>query len=165
MNKFFMTALATVVLAGAGTSCFARLGETEAEIVKRYGKPLRHIEKPTYAAAEKQLLFSLGSGSLRVTFHEGKSVVEELQLVGDDGKGLLWKSHVELAEKVLSAEAKGGKWGAETVGADDPYELLWRRSDKKAFALVKKDSPNDLGIWDHEFMLLNVKANEEAAAK
>jgi hypothetical protein len=155
MNKFFMTALATVMLAGADTQCFAVLGETEAEIVKRYGKP-DHIGLPpeVHPPAEKILMFDKPGVLISVYMWRGRAASEMYSFADVRGANSPVAQNMETAKAVaLDVNAQGVEWVATRPEAMRPdMAYWWDRSDGKAMAAVSKATPHLLSIVDSEFM-------------
>ena len=155
MNKFFMTVLATVMLAGAGTQCFAVLGETEAEILKRYGKP-DHIGLPpeVLPPAEKILVFDKPGVLISVYMWRGRSATEMFSFSDQSGENSPVAQNMDKAKTLaLNANAQGADWVAQRAEAVPPDTVFWwDRSDGRAKASVAKATPHLLMIVESEFL-------------
>ena len=160
-TKFFIAVfVGTMAVASAGV-CFARLGETEAQLEARYGKPLPPglLGKSSDVPPEGKELFWLSEDAtlIKVCSLRGRCIRQQYFLLNlqDGGKPKLHlplKENMEHVEDWLKQNAQGATWkeGRPAAFADVDFEMAWVRSDGKAFAYVRNDS---LTIDDLELLL------------
>jgi hypothetical protein len=141
MNKLFMTALAAVILAGAGTQCFAVLGETEAELEARHGKPILVSRPPDVRRpAEKAFTFVTKEFTVSATMFQGRSAEENYSVKDSNGQRIKMEQDLEKVNALLEANSQGAKWVSRPAEEISPHlALFWQRSDGKAVASVAKD--------------------------
>ena len=108
-----------IIFLALASSAFARIGETEAQIEKRYGPPV-----PAANPVADRKVYKFKGFTINVTFKQGKSFEE-----------LIWKSDVlvmaaPVVDGLLAANAPSGTtW--ELSGPD-----IWKRSDGRAIAQI-----------------------------
>jgi hypothetical protein len=152
MSSQFCVALCAVLLAicPAG-ACWARLGETEAEIIKRYGQPTGTDSDPkNLGIAEKKLRFFKGDTHVVVLIFRGRSVMECYTFLGEQVTPVPVRNNLAKAEALLEASAQGEEWvrhPAPHLVRDDVLES-WERSDGKAMAMVYLNRPETLEVSD-----------------
>lgn len=112
----FLTAL-------TGSRVEARLGETQAEIEKRYGPPIRKLkfQKPI----EKKLKYHFGGYVIEVSFIQDRCVIEA---VDRDDRGFFGEDEIAA---LLRANEAGLSWQREE---SSNTEREYRRTDGKAVA-------------------------------
>lgn len=129
--------------------CWARLGETEAEILKRYGKPFETDADPKkIGPADKKLYFSKGDNLVMVVIFRGHSVIEAYSFLDEDGKTVPVRDNIEKAEALLQANAQGEEWVEHPAVhlVRDDLLAAWERSDDKAMAAVFLNRPQTLEV-------------------
>jgi hypothetical protein len=166
MNKLFMTALATVILAGAGTQCFARLGETEEELEKRYGKPLEVRARPPEAPpAEKAMVFTKDNMIVIVHVFQGRSVSEWYWFRDSNRKEFPVEKDPQKAEALLRANSAGVVWEKHPpIASNKEISLYWKRSDEQALAYVLKEEPEILRVQDASFVKESANSDKQKEA-
>ena len=111
--KTLSIAVAIVILAACAAQ--ARLGETEAEIEKRYGKPKNEL--PAIPPSTKLACYECGGLKILVSFINGKS---ECEHYWHAVAGTIFRD--EMAA-LLAANSAGMKWEEESLF------YRWRRPD------------------------------------
>lgn len=155
MNNLFMAAFAVALFACSTGQCFAVLGETEAEIVKRYGEPDQVALPPdVHPPAEKILAFLEPGVTITVYMWRGRSASEMYFFEDARGEKSPVAQNLEKAKTLfLDANAAGGKWVAQRPEVMRPDMVFWwDRSDGKATASVPKASPDLLSVTDAAFL-------------
>jgi hypothetical protein len=159
MHKLLMAVFALAILACSTGQCFAVLGDTEAELEKRYGKPLEvrvapNLEFPT----EKMLKYSKDGDIIIVELWRGSSALEMRAFRDGNGKPVDPATQQARVAAMLEANAQGSSW--EAVGERPQYGMLqmWTRKDMGAMACVRKEIPNALEVRTSELTLARAKA-------
>jgi len=105
MRLALTNVLVLACLAVTGQTALAVLGETEAELVKRYGKPSAAVAKDVSAPAEKVLKFTTPAFDVSVFLLEGKSIREvhvlKQNITGEEDPAVA---------RILQANADGERW-------------------------------------------------------
>jgi hypothetical protein len=116
-------ALVTLLALLAAGRVDARLGESQAEIEKRYGPPFRKLkfQKPI----EKRFSYRFSGYAIEVSFIEDRSVLE---LIERDDRGFFADDEVAA---FLRANEVGLSWRREE---SENTERVYRRADGKAVA-------------------------------
>lgn len=110
--------LISILCALCSTSAFARIGETEAQIEKRYGAP---VEAALLQPDRK--VYKFKGFTINVRFRDGKS---DLELIWKDNENAMAP---DVVKRLLDANAPAGTtW--RLAGEKDS----WKRSDGKAIA-------------------------------
>lgn len=120
------TALALTVPGLLATAAFARLGETEAELVRRFGAPSSRAAERIAAQGKfheigSQLRFRDGDWRIESAIIDGRSARETYTKVGE------WTEEQFLT--VLASNAQGGKWTLASKDSMKKAVREWRRSD------------------------------------
>ncbi len=164
MHKLFMPVFALAILACSTGRCFARLGETEAELEKRYGKPWHKEDKPKDTRpADKKLFFTKSGTIVQVAVFDGRSVIELYVFKDSDRKDVAVRDEFEKATALLDANAEGATWESKLPPGNHVL-MYWDRSDDAAYAAVFKSSPNVLQVYDMSFQREMTKHREQAKA-
>lgn len=105
---------------------FARLGETEAELLKRFGPPAGRGKESTVAQGKilefgPTLRFRQGDWSIACTLIDGRSCKENYQKSGE------WTE--EQFATVLNSNAQGAKWTDISKPGGKKLAREWKRSD------------------------------------
>jgi hypothetical protein len=152
MVKVF--ALASLALTNQTAS--ADLGETETELVKRYGKPVEVVERsPAIAPAEQLLRFKANNCTVAVLMLKGRSAAEHHKF-----KDAISGPDDNNARSVLNAHTGDGKimqFPDPAVIRDD-CKYIWviiRGKGGDSSAVVQKDYPNTLVIQTKEYSELS----------
>lgn len=103
--KSLLTALLCVT---AATVCQARLGETQAQIADRYGKPLKEAKPITPASSAGK--YTKGNLGLFIGFLDGKAVYESLQVIEDDGDWGEEAPSPKIIDAFLKSNDQDGEW-------------------------------------------------------
>lgn len=134
-----MTAIVFCAVAGNGE---ARLGESLAELKKRFGEPIEDTMVPE--ADLRQLSFKTHDLRVSVTLIDGNSASEQYVRStfkrDNDGKLILLPIPEPLANAILDANKESGQWNL--VSQPEDAEKKFVRSDKNALALFMVE--NDL---------------------
>jgi hypothetical protein len=151
----------TVTLALLCTAAaFARLGETEAQSIARYGPQDNNLIKPgeqPLLPGARELAFSQPGWRIRAAFVGGVALAMEYQKTteAEDGRQL---SRQDI-QAILEAEKSKGVWRAEVMGPkgrrvkiDEDKARQWERSDRATAHLR-----------GHRLILLARDAEEQAA--
>lgn len=104
----------------------ARLGETEKELIARFGRPLSRSSEATFAQGRRieigaRLTFRNEDWSIESVIVEGRCVREGYRKVGD------WTE--EQISTVLSSNAQGAKWTEFTKPGTRTIARDWKRED------------------------------------
>ena len=106
----------------------ARLGETQAECEKRYGKPVK--------VTDDYINYRKSTMDISIIFFEGKAcVVAYMKITANPGSG---DNTITEAERTVLLEANKGtsEWNKEP---DDGTTHRWQRADKGATAQLSPD--------------------------
>ena len=149
---FACVLLGVCVWACAGGNCHARLGETEKQLVARYGEA-ELLDLPENAWDDKTLTFSVdgpAGGSIGVFAYmlDGVSVSENYIFFNADGSKSVMEGKVyEAAKAIIQANAEGNTWRGLPGLPPPGIEILWVRSDnRETTAVVWKNQPNVLEV-------------------
>ena len=168
-NVFSSLVVAGLVVVATAGQGFARLGETEAELETRYGKPQSvKIPPEVPAPAEKSLCFVKEGVTVVVLVFRGRSASESYFFKDKDGAEVPVERDLRKAEALLQANSGGGSWGEHAPELVNPgLAMVWARSDQKAIASVYKSQPNALRVEDALFMkeMMNSGKQSEAGLK
>jgi hypothetical protein len=145
----------TLIVLWLPAAALARLGETERELVARFGEPRNRTEEITstqgkMVAFGTRLYFRQGDWSIQCVVIEGRCAKEVYSKPGD------WKE--DQFQAILSSEAQGAKWTDISETSVKKLKRDWRRSDG-ATALWQMGV--DMTITHPAF----VRAKERAEAK
>lgn len=117
ITTFILTALLTIP---AG----ARIGETRAECIARYGEPASTPD-------ETSMVFRMGDFGINATFGEdGKAIVMVYVKAPRDAIGNWTRLSATEIETILSANAGDGEWRK----LDDPLNERWANDDAGLYA-------------------------------
>ena len=164
VNRMFSVVVVGVLMIGTAQSCFARLGETEAELEARYGKPERVTNKPADAApADKEIVYFKDGMVVFVRVFRGRSVCEIYCFSDGKGKSVPVETDIKKAEALLQANAGGAVWEANAPGVHG-MQLLWKRSDGQALAAVWETSPNSLQVMDAAYVAESANSDKQKEA-
>lgn len=155
VNRMLSVFVAGAVMIGSAQVSFARLGETEAELEARYGKPLQTDVKPKdVPGAEKRLHFSKKGINVTVYTFRGRSGREDYGFTDGSGNPSPVRANIAKAEALLEASAGDAQWQATAVPPlfDGVIELLWARSDGRAKANVFVAKPDVMRVIDQAFI-------------
>jgi hypothetical protein len=105
---------------------FGRLGETEQELVARFGPPVSRVAEVATAHGRgaqfgSRLSFRQGEWSIECTLIEGRSAKEVCGKEGD------WTG--DQVDTVLHASAQGKRWTEMSPEITKRVSRKWRRSD------------------------------------
>jgi hypothetical protein len=128
----------TLALLATAAAAFARLGETEAQSIARYGPQdngLIRAGEPPLLRGARELAFSQPGWRIRAAFADGVTVAIEYQKLGDalDGRRI----SPEDIKAILEAEKGRGIWRVAGADArkrrdrrDEENARHWERSDR-----------------------------------
>jgi hypothetical protein len=147
---------------------FARLGETEDELIERFGQPVSEItDKDELGIADKELVFKKDDTIIHATIYKGRCASEGYRFMDRNGKDVSLRGlAVEKANAALGANAAGFRW----VKAPDPTAInpdmlhAWNRSDGKVAAVVWENNPAMLEIQDMNYVRADNQAKQAKAA-
>jgi hypothetical protein len=153
------------------TACdesFAAMGESEAEVRRRYGEPekvQRGGQDGIQEGVDRTMIFLVRRPSeiieVVVGFIGGESVTETYFFMDDEGNPQqLSRDNVAKAERLVRESSQGHQWSPVPVhlfsdsdkdGLDD-YLFFWSRSDnEKTTAAVQRDPGHALIIHSAEY--------------
>ena len=149
--------------------CFGRLGETEEELERRYGRPFYQTTDRANMppGGEKRLNYLKDNITVHVTLHRGRCVSEGYEFKDSQRRPLpIENETLDTAEAILEASSQGSEWSRhpapETVNPGIKH--VWQRADGGASAVVWRNSPNMLELTDNEFMAESNRARKANAA-
>ena len=152
LNRFVMAVFAVAVVVASAEMCFARLGETEAELEARYGKPSEVVMQPKFVGpAEKTLHWNKNDTFVSVVIYRGRCVQHSFAFYDARNNKVPVKQNLQKAMALLEENAEGEKWSPRPEFADNELLLVWERSDFKALAYVTSKYPNQLVIENTAF--------------
>ena len=139
----------------ASYAAFARLGETERELIKRFGQPISRSNVTMFAQSK---IWVLGSGLLfeQDVWKISCTVIDERCVAVSYSKRGEWTD--AQIDTVLAANAQGVQW-TEIMNGLRQYSRSWRRTD----GTMAKWSPN--GLWMETPYLQHARDIIEAKAK
>jgi hypothetical protein len=141
------------VMIGSPQASLARLGETEAELEARYGKPDRTADNPKHSEpAEKVMYWNNGAFMVAAYTWRGRCVQESCSFYGPDGEKMPVREIQSLAERFLQKNGGDGTWVSQPHLASDQLELVWIRSDRNALAIVTTHMPNEVLVMDQAYV-------------
>lgn len=149
--------------------CFGRLGETEDQLERRYGRPFYQTTDKSMMppAGEKRLNYLKDDITVNVTLYQGRSVSEGYEFQDSDRRPLPIEGDVlDRAEAILEASSQGHNWNRHPAPQKINPGILhvWQRSDGNASAVVWRNNPNMLEVSDSEFMQESNRARKAGAA-
>ncbi|MDR1191413.1 MAG: hypothetical protein LBK60_07100 [Verrucomicrobiales bacterium] len=145
--------LAALLVTAGVAPARARLGESTAELRKRFGPPVKQLKPPGQGGLSQQHYLNHDL-LIIVTLVKDRSVVEHyLKLKSAPAKGeapVVTLMPVELAGAILQACSGGYQWRVAGAGADD---IRYARDDRKALAVLMKKNgvPVELRVCDSNF--------------
>jgi hypothetical protein len=148
---------------------FGRLGETEEQLEKRYGRPFyQTTDKANMPpGGEKRLNYLKDNISVYATLYRGRSVAEGYEFKDNSGRPLpIEGDALDKAEAIIEASSAGHTWRRHpTPQLANPRILhAWERSDGKASAIIWRNEPSILELSDTEFMRESGRARKAASA-
>lgn len=149
--------------------CFGRLGETEVELERRYGRPFYQSTKKDDVppGGEKTMSYLKDNIVIHVTLFRGRSASEGFQFEDASGRPLPIDGDViEKAEAILDANSDGRKWRRHAAPQMLNKGILhgWERDDGEAIGVVGRQNPNILEVSTTEFQQESGRARRAAAA-
>jgi hypothetical protein len=149
--------------------CLARLGETEEQLERRYGRPVYQTTDKAGMppGGEKRLNYLKDNITVHVTLHQGRSVAEGYEFKdGSRGALPIEGDVIDTAEAILDASSQGHEWRRHPAPTRiNPGMLhVWQRSDGKAGAIVWRNKTNMLELTDMEFMKESNRARKAGAS-
>lgn len=165
-SMFLLALLSGVAL--MPTVSFARLGETEDELIERFGQPVSEItDKDELGIADKELVFKKDDTIIHATIYKGRCASEGYRFMDRNGKDVSLRGlAVEKANAALGANAAGFRW----VKMPDPTAInpdmlhAWNRSDGKVAAVVWENNPSMIEIQDMNYVRADNQAKQAGAA-
>lgn len=152
LNRFFMAVSAMAMVVASAEMCFARLGETEAELEARYGKPSKVVMQPKFVGpAEKTLHWNKQDTFVSVVIYRGRCVQHSVAFYDAGNNKVSVKQNLQKAMSLLEENAQGEEWSPRPEFAGNELLLVWERSDFKAIAYVTSKSPHELLIENTAF--------------
>lgn len=162
-----LSVVLTVLMAVPSVS-FARLGETEDELIERFGQPVSDITaKDQVGIADKILMFKKGDTVIHATIYKGQCVSEGYQFMDSNGNEVAINgAALEKADAALGANAAGFRWQKHpNPSAINPDMLhAWNRTDGAVAAIVWRNKPSILEINSMRFIKEDNEAKRAAAA-
>lgn len=152
VNRALSVLVAGAVMIGSSQLCLAVLGETEAELETRYGKPVATAENPKHSEpAEKVLYWRTEEGLVSAYMWRGRCVQETCVFVDHSGAKVPVKQNLKKAEAFLQTNAAGATWKSHPRLVDARMELVWSRSDGGAIAIVTTHLPSEVLVLDQTY--------------
>jgi hypothetical protein len=133
-----------------GSVAWARVGESEAELTKRFGFPREVEGSLLFGLSDKDLIFHKGGIDILVCIKDGRSVSElyTFSSLARDEKieGELLKQ----AAAIVELNAGGHTWTKHPNPSRENPNILhfWMRSDLRLFAMIRSEVPNALQVCD-----------------
>lgn len=147
---------------------FGRLGETEEELIKRFGRPVSEItDKKEIGIADKELMFKKNDAIVRVTIYQGQCVSEGYQFMDRAGNAVpLHGADLAKADAALGANAAGFEWQKHPAPHNINPDMLhaWNRTDGAVAAVVWRNKPGMLEIQSMNFIQAENAAKRSSAA-
>lgn len=145
--------MVVVVACGASVparTCHAGLGETEDEILERYGKPVAELEVLFDGSEEKgrDMLFDHHGMVVVVRIHRGKSVEERMNFLEKEEPVPIAEKHLPAVEAFLATNTNGPAWKRVPYPKANVMRYSWARQDDKALAWVSNERPFLLKVVD-----------------
>jgi hypothetical protein len=149
--------------------CFGRLGETEEELERRYGRPFHETTDADSMppGGEKKLAYLKDNITVHVTLFRGRSVSEGYEFKdGDRNPTPIEGEVLEKAIAILDANSQGHEWDRHPSPArsNPNFFQVWNRTDGNAVAIVWRNKSNMLELTDMEFMRESNRARRANAA-
>lgn len=149
--------------------CLARLGETEEQLERRYGRPFYQTTDRANMppGGEKRLNYLKDNITVHVTLHQGRSVSEGYEFNDSKRDPLPIEGDVvDTAEAILEASSQGHEWRRNPAPQRINPGILhvWQRSDGNASAVVWRNKTNMLEVTDTEFMKESNRARKAGAS-
>ena len=145
------------------SSAFARLGETEAEMIARFGKPLSRGEHTIIAQGRScvvgpSMQFRQDDWQIGTDLVDGRCVRIAYAKRGD------WTE--EQIQLVLGSNSQGAKWSETSKPNTKKYTRSWKRSDGasaewSAAGTIRMVAP----AYDRAKQVVEAKAKAEASRK
>ena|SRR5579862_9903915 len=137
--------IATIIIIAAlaaFSTARARVGETEAQIEARYGKPTLDGLKIEGLPAKR---YRLGGMDIEVGYIDGKSVVEQYSLLS---ARMSTPNTADPTDTILAANGAGKKWAVtdRSMLAQEP--IGWKLEDGSIFA---RNDGNEMTVWSKDF--------------
>lgn len=150
-------------------ACFGRLGETEEQLERRYGRPFYQTTDKSMMppAGEKRLNYLKDDITVNVTLYQGRSVSEGYEFKDSARRPVpIEGDSLDRAEAILEASSQGHEWNRHPAPQRVNPGILhvWQRSDGNASAVVWRNKPNMLEVSDSEFMQESNRARKAGAA-
>jgi hypothetical protein len=149
--------------------CFGRLGETEEQLDRRYGRSFYQTTDKSMMppAGEKRLNYLKDDITVSVTLYQGRCVLEGYEFRDSNRRPAPIEGDLLVrAEAILEASSQGHEWhkhpAPQQVNPD--FVHVWERSDGNASAVVWRAKPNTLELTDMEFVRESNRARKAGAA-
>lgn len=163
-REVLCSVIAFVLCASVCRDCLGRIGETEAEVRKRYGEPLweRTEGEVVPVGADKFIYFEKNSIRVSVVLRRGKSVCEiyDFRDANGEQEPITDETNMNKVEGILEANSQGHKWkrhvAAHMVLKGSRH--VWERTDDGAAAIVWSNEPSVIEVTDTKWRL---EANRE----
>ncbi|HVT92881.1 MAG TPA: hypothetical protein VHD76_08550 [Bryobacteraceae bacterium] len=122
----FRQVLALAVGMVVAVSAWARLGETEAELIKRFGAPIMTSKHFIFAQGKMVAMgpvwcFRQDDWSIQCDLVEGRCMRITYSKPGD------WSE--DQIQLVLNSNGQGAKWTEDRKGEVAGFKRIWRRTD------------------------------------
>lgn len=135
VNRMLSVFVAAAVMIGSAQLCFAALGETEKELIARYGKPFNEIlpKDADDFFGDKRLFFKKDGVGVVATMRQGRSACENYLLMDEKGEYVRMSDAPERVAAILDANAPEGSWNPVKM---PQFAKAWQRQDEQAYAYV-----------------------------
>lgn len=134
--------------------CFARLGESEQELLERFGKPIATNFKQLPPGVDKQVDFFKNGIGVSVCLQRGRSVCERYWIVdpkSDERGKQIDASNIDTIRALVETNAQDSQWQEiphADVASGGRANYAWQRRDGRATAMVPSDMPDIVEVRD-----------------
>jgi hypothetical protein len=134
--------------------CFARLGESEQELLERFGKPIATHLRQLPPGVEKKVDFFKNGIGVSVCLHRGRSVCERYWIVDpkSDKQGKpIDAGNIDTIRALVETNAQDSQWQEipnADVASGGKANYAWQRHDGRATAMVPSDMPDIVEVRD-----------------
>lgn len=156
---------AALVLACSAQPTWARIGETEEELKKRFGEPY-HVNTKQIEVGDKQLFFTKGDIDVVATILNGRSVGEGYFFRLNGQPRTIEGDLLAKAAALVETNSQGQTWLKHPAPEQQNPEIkhCWIRSDQNAAAVIWKSKPDVLEVTLKSVQEETFRANQAGAA-
>lgn len=156
---------AALVLACAAQPAWARIGETEEELKKRFGEPYT-VNTKDITVGDKQLFFVKDGIDVVATILNGRSVGEGYFFRKNGQPQPIEGDLLAKAAALVETNSHGRTWLKHPAPEQENPKIkhCWIRSDKNAVAVIWKSKPDVLEVTLNSVQEETFRANQAEAA-